>query len=165
MNSDIPALLDGRFEGRSAFVQLLRNAFSHAARDGWHEMVWSDASFEDWPLNERAVVDTLHAWAKNGRRLTLLATQFDALISHQPRFVTWRKTWSHIVNCRQCRHEDPLDFPSAIWCPHWAMRRMDPGRCAGVAGFEAQRRVNLHELLNEKIRGSSAGFPATTLGL
>jgi hypothetical protein len=165
MDSDTSGLINGRFEGRSAFVQLLRDAIGLAAREGWHEMIWSDASFEDWPLNERAVIDTLHAWAKSGRRLTLLATRFDGLVSHAPRFVAWRRTWSHIVEARQCRHDNALDFPSAIWSPHWAMRRLDPVRCAGVAGVEAQLRVNLHELLNEKIRLSSAGFPASTLGL
>ncbi len=155
----------GRFEGREAFSQLIRDALRVAARDGWHEMVWADASFEDWPLGERAVVESLQAWAKTGRSLTLVATRYDGVLRSLPRFVTWCKTWSHIIEARQCRNEDPLDFPSAIWSRGWVMQRLDLNHSAGVSGPEPARRVALRELLGEKIRGSSPGFPASTLGL
>ena len=160
-----PVLPVGRFAGREAFQQLLRDTFAVAAAEGWKEIIIADASFSDWPLRERAVVESLTAWAKSGRRLTMLAVRYDSLMRDQPRFVTWRKTWGHIIECRQCRNEDPLDFPSALWSPVWVMQRLDPIRCTGTSGTEPVRRVHLRELLDEKIRGSSPGFPASTLGL
>ncbi len=161
-NFELP---NGRFAGREAFQQLVRDALVCAARDGWQEIILSDATFEAWPLRERAVVDALQNWSKTGRRLTLLATRFDGIERNQPRFAAWRKTWSHIIECRQCRTADPLDFPSAIWSRNWVMQRLDLARSTGVSGNEPDRRVSLREMLDEKLRASSAGFPASTLGL
>lgn len=161
-NLELP---NGRFAGREAFQQLVRDALACAARDGWHDIILSDATFEEWPLRERAVVDSLQAWSKTGRRLTLLATRFDGIERNQPRFAAWRKTWSHIIECRQCRQADPLDFPSAIWSRSWVMQRMNLALCAGASGAQADRRVQLRETLDERIRNSSPGFPASTLGL
>lgn len=155
----------GVFAGREVFRQMVRDAFSSAARDGWHEMLICDPTFEDWPLRELSVVSSLHAWAKNGRKLTMLATNFDGVARNQPRFVAFRKTWSHIIECRRCRTLVLLDFPSAIWSRNWVMQRVDLVRSAGVSGPEAARRVRLKEILDEKIRASILGFPATTLGL
>lgn len=163
--TSIEALPVGRFSGREAFQQLVRDTFAVAAIEGWKEIILADANFDDWPLRERAVVESLNQWAKSGRRLTVLAVRYDNLMRDQPRFVTWRKTWGHIIECRQCRHEDPLDFPSAVWSQNWVLQRLDLVRSNGVSGTEPDRRVNLRELLDEKLRGSSPGFPSTTLGL
>jgi hypothetical protein len=160
-----PGLVEGRFEGRAAFHQLVRGALLRAAEEGWAELVLADATFEDWPLREKAVADALQAWSKTGRRFTMVATRFDGVLRNQPRFVAWRKTWSHIIDCRQCRNDDPLDFPSALWSPAWALQRLDLARCTGMAGTEPRRRVLLRELLNERLRASTPGFPASTLGL
>ena len=159
------ALPSGPFAGRVAFAQLVRDALACAAREGWHEIVLCDATFEDWPLRERAVAESLHAWAKSGRKLTVLATTYDGVLRNQSRFVEWRKTWSHIVEGRRCRSADPLDFPSAIWSGAWAMQRLDLARSTGFSGPEPSRRVRLRELLDEKLRASTPGFAASTLGL
>ncbi len=162
-----PALVlpSGRFEGRHAFAQLVRDALACAARDGWNQIILADANFEDWPLNERSVVESLQSWSKTGRHITLLAHSFEVAMRKQPRLVSWRKTWSHIIECRQCRQVDPLDFPSAIWSRSWAMQRINLALCQGVSGGEPDRRIHLRELLDEKIRISSPGFPSSVLGL
>lgn len=160
------ALSTGRFSGREAFQQLVRDAFAAAAREGWREIVISDASFRDWPLGERAVIESLQQWAHGSRRFTMLARGYDDVIRTHPRFVRWRGTWDHIMTCRRSTAADPLDIPSALWSPSWVMRRLDPERCVGVTGCEADRRVVLGEMLQEWVRNKSApGFPATTLGL
>ena len=159
------ALPGGRFEGREAFQQLVRDALVCAAREGWRELIVSDATFEDWPLRERLVVESLKAWAKPGRRFVMLAHRYDALQRDQPRFVTWRKTWGHIIECRVCRTVDLQDFPSVLWSPAWGMRRLDLQRCGGVSGSEPDRRVALRELLDEHLRNSTSGFASSVLGL
>ena len=128
-------------------------------------MVWSDADFEAWPLREKSVVDALHSWARRGRKLTLLAHRYDAVQRFQPRFVSWRSTWDHILECRVCKGFDESEFPSALWSPVWAMRRMDSVRSTGYAGTEPQRRQLLREALEEVRRQSAPGFPASVLGL
>lgn len=162
----LPDLPSGRFSGREAFMQLVRDGLATAARDGWSEIIVSDSNFYDWPLGELAVIESLQQWAHSGRRFTMLACTFDEVIRRHPRFVRWRGTWDHIISCRRSPSADPLDLPSAFWSPAWVMHRLDPVRCVGVAGFEPERRVLLRELLNEWLRSkSSPGFPSTTLGL
>jgi len=158
-------LLQGAFTGPKEFAQLIRDAIRQASADGWTEMVWCDATFEDWPLREREVIETLDSWAKRGRKLTLLACRFDAMPRLHPRFVTWRVRWDHILECRVCRDVDESEMPSALWSPSWALRRLDLERCTGVAGYEPRRRLLLQEELEERKRQSGPGFPASVLGL
>jgi hypothetical protein len=164
-SDDGAGAMTGAFAGPTAFSQLVREALARAAAEGWPAMVWSDATFQDWPLGERAVVESLQAWASKGRHLVMLAHGYDAVARYQPRFVSWRRTWDHIVECRVCKTLDASEIPSALWSPHWAMRRLDPVRCTGVAGLEPRRRVLLKEELDECRRQGSPGFPASTLGL
>ncbi len=165
-DTDTIPLPSGRFEGREAFQQLVRDALQCAAREDWPELVFSDANFHDWPLGERAVADALQQWSRTGRRFTLLAADFSEIVRRHARFVQWRVRWDHIIVCRRAAAADPLDLPSAIWSPGWVLQRHDPVRCVGVTGREPDRRVLLREALNEwQERKSSPGFPATVLGL
>ena len=164
-NEDTSDRLTGAFSGPTEFAQVVRGALIRAASEGWPAMVWSDPTFEDWPLGERVVTESLQAWSRSGRHLVLLAHRYDALIRYKPRFVSWRKTWDHIIECRLCKNLDASEVPSALWSPHWAMRRLDLVRSTGVADLEPARRVLLKEELDECRRQSSPGFSATTLGL
>ena len=157
--------LRGPFSGPKAFAQTIRAALARAAQDGWQSMVWSDANFEDWPLGERVVSESLQAWAGSGRQLILLARNFDSVLRYQPRFVTWRRTWDHIIECKVCKNIDASEMPSALWSPQWAMRRLDLVRSTGIADLEPARRVLLKEELDECRRQGSPGFSASTLGL
>ena len=165
-NSTAPGpLLDGSFNGRNDFQQLVRDALAMAAHEGWHDITLMDASFEDWPLGERTVVESLQAWSKTGRSFTIIAKRYDTVLVKHPRFVTWRGKWGHIVTARGVPSADATDFPSAIYSPGWVMRRLDPVRSKGVAGAEPQRRLLLREEVTEWLGKSSPAFAATTLGL
>lgn len=160
-----PFLLEGRFTGSTEFAELIRQALMTAAQSGWREIIMSDSSFEDWPLGERAVSESLQAWSKSGRKLTLLAKNYDAIVRRHARFVTWRRTWDHIIECRSCSSLSVDDFPSALWSPVWVLQRLDIPRSTGLAGYEAMRRVHLKERLNECLRKSTLAFPASVLGI
>jgi len=162
---DEAALPEGRFNGRSEFGDLIRRAFRAAATHGWREIVICDASFDDWPLGERAVTEALAHWSRTGRQLTMMAVSYDAVIRRHPRFVAWRRTWSHIVECRATPSGPGECLPSAMWTPEWVFDRLDLQRCTGHAGYEASRRVALRQSLNERLLKSVSAFPATTLGL
>lgn len=159
------ANLKGPFSGPKAFAQTIRAALARAAQEGWPSMVWSDATFEEWPLGERVVSESLQAWAGSGRQLVMLAHNYNSVVRYQPRFVTWRRTWDHIIECRVCKNMDASEVPSALWSPNWAMRRLDLVRSTGIADLESARRVLLKEALDECRRQSAPGFSASTLGL
>jgi hypothetical protein len=159
------ALPEGRFEGRDAFQQLVRDALAAAAREGWKEIILCDATFEEWPLGERAVGEALQAWSRSGRQMVLLAKRYDEVPRRHARFVTWRRTWSHIIDARACASADELELPSAIWSPHWVLERRELQRSIGWTGSEPQRRLALHESLKEWLHKSAPSFAPTTLGL
>jgi len=158
-------LPSGRFEGREEFRQLVRDALATAAREGWREIVLSDATFDQWPLGERAVAESLHAWSRAGRHCLLLAKHYNDVVRMHARFVQWRSAWSHIVTAVAVPSADALELPSAFWSPEWVMERRDLERSTGYCGSEPERRVQLRESLNEWLRNGTPAFPATTLGL
>ena len=167
-NDDAPSLSlpEGRFDGREAFDALLRGALSAAAQQGWKEIVFSDPDFADWPLGERASIEALQAWSASGRRLLLLAGRFDLIERGHARFVTWRRTWDHIVECRAAgRSGTAEEVPSAFWTPTWCLHRIDPERSRGVCSSEPRARRDLRESLDERWRQGRPAFPASTLGL
>ena len=162
----VPAtLLEGRFTGRTDFAELIRQALGTAAAQGWREIILSDPDFEDWPLGERVVAQALNDWSRTGRKLTMLARNYDAVLRRHARFVVWRRNWAHIVECRSSAATPADTLPSALWSPGWVFERLDLQRCTGIAGLEVARRLALKERLNEGLLNSSPAFPATILGL
>lgn len=160
-----PALPEGRFTGLSGFTDLIRQSFSVAAAQGWREIIVCDPDFGDWPLGERAVIQSLNDWSMTGRKFTMLAKTYDEVLRKHARFVTWRRTWAHIVECRANASTAADEMPSALLGPGWVFERLDMQRCTGVGGSEVARRVALRERINERLLKSSPSFPATTLGL
>jgi hypothetical protein len=160
-----PRLPGGRFEGREPFRQLVRDALACAAHEGWREIILADPDFDDWPLGERAVAESLQAWAGAGRRMVLLARNYDLVASRHARFVHWRVRWAHIITAVGCRSADRLDLPSALWSPAWVLERRDIEHSNGWCGSEPERRVALREALQEWLQKATPAFPATTLGL
>jgi hypothetical protein len=159
------ALPSGRFEGRLAFEDLILKAFQNAATAGWSEVILSDADFSDWPLNQSVVIESFSAWAGTGRRLTLLANRYDDVHRLHPRFTVWRRTWDHLVEARVCDEPARGEVPSAIWSPPWMMWRTDMVHQSGYCGADRVMSVNLKEMLTERLRTSTPGFPASVLGL
>src|SRR5438067_68905 len=97
-----PTLPSGAFAGVEEFRQIVRDALAAAAHEGWRELILCDASFTEWPLGERAVAQSLNDWSKTGRKCILLARTWDDVMRRHARFITWRRTWSHIIEARAC---------------------------------------------------------------
>lgn len=161
----LATLPQGRFGGPAEFAELVRGAFAAAAAQGWREIVICDSTFETWPLGERAVAQSLQDWSKSGRKLTMLAKNYNEVVRKHARFVSWRRTWAHLVECRANAALSDDDMPSALWSPAWAFQTLDLARCTGVCGSEPARKLALKERLDECLRLSSPSFAATTLGL
>lgn len=159
------ALPTGRWEGRDAFAECVRQAFSRAAQEAWGVIILSDPDFADWPLGERAVVDALNGWCRSGRQLRLLAHDFKTLREQAPRWVQWRVTWDHLVQARACVGASANGLPSAIWTPTWTLERLNVVHSHGVATTDARRRTQLRERLDGCWERGSPAFPASTLGL
>lgn len=154
-------------DGRVAFQALLRRAFDRLAQVHPREVVLVDATFGDWPLGERAVVERLEAWARSQRRLTLIAHGWDVFAARHPRWIAWRRNWSHVVDCRQVVDLEAAAVPTLMLAPGVGTLRMtDPMRFRGrwtVDDPVASREVS--GLIDALLQRSEPGFPVTTLGL
>src|SRR5216110_427239 len=74
---------------RNEFHQALRDGFAEIASVGCREVWICDDDFADWPLNERAVVESLTQWAQSHRKLTVIARTFEEFPLRHARWVEW----------------------------------------------------------------------------
>lgn len=64
----------------------------NAARELW----LIDRVFENWPLDDPAVLESLSTWLRPaGRTLHLVGADFNTMARAYPRFARWRRDWSH----------------------------------------------------------------------
>ncbi len=151
---------------RADFHDAVRGALAQAATTGAAEICLVDPHFDDWPLNERGVVALLEQWASSRRRLTILAHSFDELARRAPRFVEWRRQWSHIVHCRTADEIEADQVPTLLFIPALlCVRLLDRVRYRGVVSGHATDLVECRESIDALLQRSTEGFPATTLGL
>ncbi len=153
------------FEGRVAFQTGVRTQLAALAASGVQHLVMVDATFEDWPLAERAVAESLHAWAHSRRTCTLVARDWAPARLAHARFVDWRVRWSHIVQAWVCPSLTREEFPSFILAGDSLLQRHDAARSRGVVGQDASRADALQQVLTDLVSRSSRGFPAHILGL
>jgi hypothetical protein len=154
------------FTTRGEFIDALRLGFTEAARVGCREIHAADPDFADWPLGEPAVLGALTRWALSHRRLTLHALDFDGLRRRHPRFVDWRRQWSHVIDCRQVEEVDVQDMPTVLLAPGaLTVRLFDRAQWRGSLSVEVADAARARELVDAISQRSVDAFPATTLGL
>ena len=151
---------------RVEFHDALREAFGEIAQAGSREVWLCDEDFADWPLNERAVIELLTYWAQSHRKLTVIARHFDEMVRRHPRWVEWRRQWSHIVECRAFEDAETGQIPTALLATERvAVRLVDPARHRGAISRDAADLVRLRELVDAVSQRSVETFPPTILGL
>lgn len=87
-------------DGRGALRDALSTWITEAARRGASELWWCDQDLALWPVGERAWIAALDRWAATGRRLIVLVADDAPLQRLHPRWLAWRRTWSHLVELR-----------------------------------------------------------------
>lgn len=162
MNDDTRQLITSRSEFHTA----LRRAFAEAADAGCRELLLCDDDFADWPLGERAVVEDLTRWAASHRSFTIVARHFDEVARRHPRWVEWRRTWAHIVQCRANNELEAGRMPVMLLAPGVvAVRLFDADVPRGAVSRERADAIVWREALEEVLQRSEESFPATSLGL
>lgn len=155
-----------RIDGRKAFEDAVREALAAAATEGWRELVLCDPDFANWPLGERAVVDSLTRWIGGNRRLTLIALHYDEVARRHPRWVRWRALWTHAVDCRAATEIAADDMPTLLLAPGALTLQLDdPLRFLGRVSREAADAVLARERVDAILQQSIEALPVTTLGL
>jgi len=162
----------GIFTGREAFVGALREGLTLAEQQGARELCWLDADFVHWPLSEPAVLELLTRWARPHRRLRMLAPQFDSLQLRHPRFVQWRRNWSHVIAAGAFEPEllSGAELSALMLAPGAACVRLFDAELWRGAISAPTAGVRSDELLSRQWfdaieQRSSESFAASTLGL
>jgi hypothetical protein len=151
---------------RDEFHDALRMAFAEIADLGCREVWLCDEDFADWPLNERVVVENLTRWAKSHRKLTLIARNFDAFAGRHPRWIEWRRQWSHVVECRSLAEAEAGELPVLLLAPGVVtVRLFDAIHYRGSVSHDIADAVQNRELVDAVSQRSIEAFPATILGL
>lgn len=150
----------------SEFSEQVVDLIKDAADQGCLHLILSDPTFDHWPLGTSQVIESLKRWALPHRKLTLLARTFDAFEQHHPLWVQWRKTWSHVVDCRVADEQDWNSLPSLlIASPIGGIRRATVDQWRGWRYFEKNDIDRCTEMVDAALQRSTPGYPVTHLGL
>jgi len=151
---------------RAEFHAALRTAFGTLAQHGAREVWLCDEDFADWPLGERATIELLTQWAAASRKLTLVARHFDEVARRHPRWVAWRRDWSHIVSCRTNTELATGEFPTVLLgLGTVSVRLSDNAHHRGRLSHEKADEVHCKEQIDAVLQRSEEAFPASTTGL
>ncbi|MEP7301538.1 MAG: hypothetical protein ABI699_08440 [Caldimonas sp.] len=151
---------------RNDFHEAVRTALAQAAEQGAREIFLVAPDFDDWPLNERGVVEALGRWALSSRKLVVFAHGFEELARRAPRFAEWRRQWSHVVQCRSDPDLEAQQVPTLLLVPDLlAVRLVDPVGYRGTVSGRPADQVDCRETIDALLQRSVEAFPATTLGL
>ena len=156
----------GLITSRGEFHAALHRAFADAASIGCRELWLCDPDFSDWPLGDRSVVEQLRQWAGPQRRITLLAGTFDEVVRRHPRWIEWRRQWSHAVHCRVNSEIGTAQLPTVLLAPGLvSVRLSDNIHFRGRWSRQADDEVRCRELIDAVLQRSEETLPVTTTGL
>jgi len=159
-------LFEGHFESRAAFVESVRQCVAALAEHGANEVWICDADFADWPLNEPGVIEHLTRWCRPSRVFNVLASDYGPLERRCPRWVEWRRNWSHLVRCRAPEESRALSLPTLLVAPGVATLRLYDRRLyRGEVSLDATAARRELETLDALLQRSVDSFPAHNLGL
>lgn len=156
----------GTIDSRNAFHDALRAAFAEAADVGCREILLCDDDFADWPLGERRVVEDLTRWAASHRSLLVVARHFDEVARRHARWVEWRRSWSHVVQCRANNELEAGQMPILLLAPGaTSVRLVDRVHYRGTLSRDKADTIVWREALDAVLQRSEESFPPTLLGL
>jgi hypothetical protein len=152
---------------RSEFAMALRHVLQQAAANGTRDLWLVDPDFDSWPLDDTGLLDDLTRWARLPRRhAVMLAHSFDRLPLRQPRFTEWRRTWSHVLECRSLEEIDASEVPTLLLAGEGlGVQLLDRRYCRGRWFQDDTTWRTWREVIDALSQRSDSSFGATTLGL
>ena len=160
------SLPTGPFAQRAEFRSAVLALLDHAADVDAREIILVDDDFAEWPLGERAGIESLGRWIDSRKRLLLFAHRWDDFPRLHMRFVEWRKPWAHVVQGRADAEIEAGDTPSLLLVPgHAVLRVLDRPACRGMVSTDPADLVAARERVDALLQRATDAFPVTTLGL
>ena len=159
--------LPPRFDSRESFDAAMRWGFETALANSARCITCVALNFEEWPLDEPALLERLTVWLRlPQRRLVLLAASYDEMPRQRPRFTGWRRDWAHAISALQPPLEMAADLPTLLIDDRSvAVHLIDPLHWRGRAAIDARARLLWQEKIDAILQRSEPAFAVTTLGL
>ena len=152
---------------RAEFVAALHAALAQALQRRARSMVWVDADFAGWPLDDPAWLRTLTEWIRlPARQLVLVGHSFDHVVRRRSRFNTWHRLWSHAVF--GCVPQEGVDdeLPCLLVVQGGpTVRLVDAERWRGHSEADPAVARLWGERVDALLQRCVPALPATTLGL
>ncbi len=156
------------FQGRTACIAQLRQLLLglDPAAAGSAELLLCDHGFAAWPLDEPAVQLILAQWLRPaGRRLRLVAVDFERVAQNHPRFARWRRDWTHRI--------EPLSPIDGLIPPGLRLLLQGPAAAQWLEAPDHRLRLITNPVHLAALQAETADFlqrcepawPATTSGL
>jgi len=127
-----------------------------------------DTDFSRWPLGQRSVIEAFHQWsvASRGAQCRLVAAHYDGFGRHHPRWMSWRTTWSHRVQCYQVPEDLASSLmPMLVLRGTIGLRVNEPLRGGGIWTREQGRLTEWLTEIDVISQRSESALPPTLLGL
>ena len=162
MSGEVPVI-----DSRAAFIAAAHWGIAAAAAAPARRIVLTAPSFADWPLDDVALLQQLAGWLRlPQRRLVLLARSYDLLARRCPRFVAWRRDWSHAIEPYVVPEEMAADLPTLMVADSGVtVQLLDDVHWRGRASAEVRDARLWNERIDVVLQRSERGWAVHTLGL
>lgn len=159
---ELPAI-----HSRADFSAALHWGFAASIDEGARRIVCCDPDFERWPLGDPPLIDRLTAWLRlPGRRLVLLAADFEVVLRRSPRFTSWRRDWVHAVEAWLPPTELRAALPSVLCSDRTvSVQLIDPVHGRGRASDDGRLAQQWRDELDAFSQRSEPAFASQVLGL
>jgi hypothetical protein len=86
--------------------------------------------------------------------------------ARHPRFVTWRRQWSHVIEAKALAEAEPDEMPTLLLAPGVvSVRLFDRVHTRGSLSHDTADAIRYRELVEAISQRAVDAFPATNLGL
>lgn len=160
---DAAPVIDSPAAWQAAVVWGIDAAMARRAR----RITCVDPDFENWPLDDPALLQRLTAWLRlPQRRLVLLARHYDEVPRRFPRFTAWRRDFSHAIEAWQAPQELSQDLPMLLVDDGpISVQLIDDVRWRGRTAVDQRTATLWRERIDVVLQRSEPGFGVSTLGL
>ena len=152
---------------RSEFVAAVHEALDLALAKRARRLLWADADFSDWPLDDPMLLQRLVDWLHlPQRQLLLLATDYEGLRRRCPRFTALYGLWSHAIAARTPAEDEAAQLPCLLLADYTvAVHLMDKAHWRGWIDTQPTTLRLWWERTDALLQRAQGAFPVNTLGL
>lgn len=163
MAEDVP----GALRSKDDFESAVRWGLGHALAARSRRLVWVDPDFSAWPLDDVVVLDRLAEWLRlPQRKLLLLARSFDGVARRHPRFVAWRRDWSHAIEAMAPSEGIDANLPTlCIDDDRLCLQVFDTQHWRGRLQLDDHAVRQWRDEIDALLQRCEPSFPVHTLGL